>query len=326
MEERFLLLVGMELSGDISEAERQELTMLLQQNPSFSQQYDRIRQNWCAAENLGNDFNPDAQEAWQKVKGRLDAVPHTAKTSIVTPWFRYLSYAASIILICTIALFTYRMLSHPALKVATSKGEHRKLILPDSSTIWLNESSQVEYAKDFNGQKERHLQLQGEAFFEVTKNPDRQFVVEAGTTNTTVYGTTFNLKASADDGVQVALMEGKVSFSERNGNWSEILTPGEQAYVNRRGQHGKNTFTDTNFMFWKSHSLHFTNRSVQDVLSVVGKSYHTKFILQDTLIARQQITTAVQGDAVQQAIDVLQVLLDVQFIKKGDAYIVKSIR
>jgi len=323
-EERFLMLVGRELSGDILPEEQVELALLVQQNQLFTQPYNQIRKNWRAAENVGNDFNPDAHKAWQKVKGRLEAAPMTVRTSVVKPLYRYLSYAASIILICTAAIFSYHLFLHSTLKVATLKGEYRKLTLPDHSTVWLNELSQVEYAKNFNVQNNRLVKLQGEAFFEVTKIQEKRFIVEAGTTKTQVYGTSFNVKALADEDLQVALLEGKVSFSDLNDNWTETLKPGELAYMNRNGRHGKQFFTDTNFMFWKNHVLRFSNQSVRNILAAVSKSYHTQFILLDSAIARQQITTLVKGDSVQQVIDVLQVLLDVHIVRKGDAYIVES--
>ena len=323
-EERFLILTGKELSGDISSEEHLELAILIQQNQLFAKEYNQIRQNWQAAENVGNDFNPDAYKAWQKVKGRLEAAPMTVRTSIVKPLYRYLSYAASIILICTVGLFLYHLSLPSTLKVATAKGERRELILPDHSTVWLNELSRIEYAKNFNGQSNRLVKLNGEAFFEVTKNPDKRFIVEAGATKTQVFGTSFNIKALVNENLQVALLEGKVSFSDLHDNWTEVLKPGEVAYLNRNGQHGKQSFGDTNFMFWKNHALRFSNQSVRDVFAAVGNSYHTQFILFDSAMGQQRITTTVKGDSVQQAIEVLQVLLDVNIVKKGNAYIVQS--
>jgi transmembrane sensor len=289
----------------------------------FAVQYNQIQQNWQAAEKVGNNFNPDAQEAWKKVKGRLEAAPMTATTSVIKPLYRYISYAASIILICIGALFLYPKFSPSTLKVATAEGERRKLILSGHSTIWLNGSSSVEYAKNFDGQSDRLVKLVGEAFFEVTKNSEKPFIVEAGTTKTQVYGTSFNVKAFLSENLEVALLEGKVSFSDLHDKWTEVLKPGEMAYMNRNGKHGKQLFADINFMFWKNHELHFNNQSVAHVLAVIGNSYHTKFILRDPTIINQKISTTVKGDSVQQAIEVLQVLLDVQIVKKGDAYIVQ---
>ena len=324
MVERFLILVGRELSGSISSTEQLELNELVQQNKLFAQQYNTIRQNWQAADTVGKDFDPDPLIAWQQVKGRLNAPRVPVRTSVIKPLYRYLSYAASIILICAAAFYSYRLFLPSSLKVATTIGEHRKLILPDHSTVWLNESSRIEYEKDFNGQNNRLVKLQGEAFFEVTKNPENHFIVEAGNTKTQVYGTSFNVKALANEDLQVALLEGKVAFSDLHDDWTEVLKPGELAYMKINGLHGKQVFTDTNFMFWKNHVLHFSNQSVQHVLAVIGNSYHTRFILADPTIANRQITTSVKGDSVQQTIDVLQVLLDVRIVKKGDAYIVQS--
>ena len=248
-EERFLILVGRELSGSISPTEQLELNNMVQQNKLFAQQYNIIRQNWQAAENVGKDFDPDAHKAWQKLKGRFDAARVPVRTSVVRPLYRYLSYAASIILICAAAFLTYHLFLPSSLKVATTTGERRRLILPDHSTVWLNESSQIEYEKDFNAQNNRLVKLQGEAFFEVTKNPQKRFIVEAGNTKTQVYGPSLNVKALAIEDLQIALLEGKVAFSDLHDDWTEVLKAGEMAYMKSNGLHGKQVFTDTNFAF-----------------------------------------------------------------------------
>lgn len=323
-EEQFLDLAGKELSGNITAIEKQELAVLLEQDISFAVQYDQISKNWQAAENLGKDFNPDAAVAWKKVKAKLLTQEVITPVTIVRPLFNYLKYAASILLICTAAFFSYQHFNNPLLMVETAKGEHRELTLPDHSKVWLNELSKIEYAENFDAQDKRLVKLRGEAFFKVAKNPSKRFIVEAGNTKTQVFGTSFNVKAIPDGALQVSLIEGKVSFSDLKDKWTENLKPGEQAYLNEDGQHGKRPFKDTNFMFWKSHELRFDNQRLSEVLAVIGENYHVKFVLADNALAKMQITTVVKGDSVQEVIDVLQVLLDVRVIKTHNSYTVQS--
>lgn len=324
-EDQFLNLTGKELSGNITDNEKQELAVLLQQDALFAQQYLQIKQNWLAAETLGENFNPDAHKAWQIVKGKILPAQEIAKpVAVVKPLYGFIKYAAAIVIFGMALFFAYRVLHEPTITVATLKGERRKITLPDHSTVWLNELSKVEYAQNFNDQDKRMISLQGEAFFEVTKNPDKRFVVEAQGTKTQVYGTKFNVKANQADGLQVALLEGKVSFSDLKDTWTEMLKPGDLAYFDSKAMHGKKTFNDTNFMFWKNHELQFNDQKLQDVLSIIGKNYHVQFEIQDGPLAQKRITTTLKGDSVQQVIQVLQVLLDVQVVKKQNAYVVQS--
>lgn len=324
-EEQFLDLVGRSLSGNSTAAEEQQLAALLDQDPLLAEQYRQIHQNWLEAEDFGKDFNPSAADAWQKVKVRLvPAQEVITPAAVVTPLFSYLKYAASILLFCTAAFFAYRSFRDPVITVETAKGERRELTLPDHSRIWLNELSRIEYAENFNTKEKRLVKLQGEAFFKVTKNPLKRFVVEAGDTKTQVFGTSFNVKAIKNEGLQVALLEGKVSFSDLKDHWTEALKPGELAYLDSDGKHGKRPFTDVNFLFWKNHELRFTDQKLEDILAVIGKNYHVQFDITDPALAKQQITTSIKGDSVQQVINVLEVLLDVRVVKKQNSYQLQS--
>lgn len=116
----------------------------------------------------------------------------------------------------------------------TPRGGQYQLVLPDGSRIWLNASSSLTFPVAFTG-KERRVSLQGEGYFEVTPNRNMPFTVEVNGTEINVLGTHFNVNAYTDeDGITTTLLEGKVRVS--TGNTSELLKPGQQAQLNRRGE------------------------------------------------------------------------------------------
>ncbi|MBC8035423.1 MAG: FecR domain-containing protein [Chitinophagaceae bacterium] len=324
-EAHFLDLAVKSVSGNITGEEQQELHEMMQGNVLLKAEYEQIRHSWHYVMGLGDDFKPDAKSAWQQVKNRLNIRPSAGQAVISRlPLYRYMKYAAVIIAIVSSAIVAYYIYSNQAVKVTTARGERRQVTLPDKSTIWLNEESRLEYARHMNDKEQRRILLEGEAYFEVTKNQNRPFIVEAGSSITRVLGTSFNLRAVEGERIEVGLMEGKVSFADVRSKWSLLLQPGEMAYMERDGGHGKTSYRDTNFLFWKNRMLRFSSQPLEQVLSILGKAYNVEFKLQDSVLAKRTITASLQGDTIQNAIDVLQVMLNVNIVKKGTTYLVRS--
>lgn len=93
--------------------------------------------------------------------------------------------------------------------VSTNNGQRTKVILPDSSIVWLKPNSNIAYA-GFNGAGERRVTLTGEALFEVTKNPNRPFVIQSGDYMVKVLGTSFNVRNTTTQPFQLTVLTGKV--------------------------------------------------------------------------------------------------------------------
>ena len=118
------------------------------------------------------------------------------------------------------------------LTIFTKYGEKQTITLPDGTKVIMNSGSTLSYPSSFHSGRE--VSLVGEAFFNVTKNPEKPFIVRSGGMATHVLGTSFNVKAYGDeDVVSIALKTGKVLIkNEASEAWSDvILTPGEKLLV-----------------------------------------------------------------------------------------------
>lgn len=103
--------------------------------------------------------------------------------------------------------------SAPVIHQVNSGMAMQKVILPDSSIVWLKPDSHLQYPEHF-GEDMRRVQLTGEALFEVTQKPRQPFVVEAGGYTAKVLGTSFNLRVlSATKGVELSVLTGKVAVA-----------------------------------------------------------------------------------------------------------------
>ncbi|MBX2925286.1 MAG: FecR domain-containing protein [Chitinophagaceae bacterium] len=162
--------------------------------------------------------------------------------------------------------------------ITTPKGGKYKIILPDGTKVWLNAGSSLRFPVAFTG-KSRNVYLQGEGYFEVSKDPVMPFYVNAGNSLVEVLGTHFNVNAYEDeDAVSTTLLEGKVKVDQNAVTGSTtgavILKPGEQADLSKSGR--ITTRRDVNIdevVAWKEGFFDFKNIPVTDLMRQIVRWY-----------------------------------------------------
>ncbi|WP_400262666.1 FecR family protein [Sphingobacterium sp. SG20118] len=152
------------------------------------------------------------------------------------------------------------------------KGTTMRLLLPDSSIVYLNSSSSMDLYASF-GRTERQLELDGEAFFEVAHNKDLPFVVSAKNTKVAVLGTKFNLSAYVtDNAVKTTLISGMVDVSANSKH--KQITPGQQAVVDSKNSIVVEKTVDIRTVLaWKEGYFRFKNESIQKIMIDLAKWY-----------------------------------------------------
>ncbi|MFC0515306.1 FecR family protein [Mucilaginibacter angelicae] len=157
--------------------------------------------------------------------------------------------------------------------VTTPKGGQYKIILPDGTNVWLNAASSITYPTVFKG-TERVVTLNGEGYFEVTKNKAMPFRVKSALQTIEVLGTHFNINAYADEAlVKTTLLEGSVKVMSATN--SIIIVPGEQAVINRTGNGaiGKQQANPDKEVAWKNGVFSFADEDIREVMRQVSRWY-----------------------------------------------------
>lgn len=113
-------------------------------------------------------------------------------------------------------------------EVIVGRGTEHEVRLPDGSRVWLNACSRLRYAARFGG-TERHVELEGEAYFSVSADKSRPFVVDAGGVQVRAYGTEFNVRARRGGCVRTTLVSGSVAVRLADGGQETLLAPGLSA-------------------------------------------------------------------------------------------------
>lgn len=155
--------------------------------------------------------------------------------------------------------------------LTTPMGKDFHIILSDGTHVWLNAGSCLTYPSVFTGTT-RTIQLQGEAYFEVTKDEAHPFIVESGALRTTVLGTSFNVRFYEQEEPHVTLAEGSVNVAHRK--QSVTLVPGEDATFNQEGDLISHPVNVQAFTSWKDGHFYFDGIAFKQMMIDLGRWYN----------------------------------------------------
>jgi ferric-dicitrate binding protein FerR (iron transport regulator) len=151
----------------------------------------------------------------------------------------------------------------------------QKLVLSDGSIVWLNPKSKVIYPHNFTSTL-RKVQMQGEAFFEVSPDPKRPFIIYSGNVITRVWGTSFRIRAYENIPFEVSVLTGKVSVQLQTRKDSElILLPQQTAtYLTASDLLKKGIEKKTSAMsIWHKETMTFDNEPIREVIKVLNAQF-----------------------------------------------------
>lgn len=170
------------------------------------------------------------------------------------------------------------------IEVKTNPGMTTSIVLPDSTMVCLNSESMLRYPSHF-GDALRKVELEGEAFFDVTSNKEKRFVVSMGEqSQIEVYGTSFNVEAYAKDNkISTTLIEGSIGFiyKDKDGNTKEVGLSPHQKLVYEPSLDKTQVYTTSGETetAWKDGKIIFNNTSMDEVLRMLSKRFNVEFVL-----------------------------------------------
>ncbi|RDV15290.1 DUF4974 domain-containing protein [Pontibacter diazotrophicus] len=319
MDSKYWDIAAKQLQGKASPAEQEALRQWLAQDPAHTEQF-RAQQRLWELTPPAPPAEVDTAAAWQKVKGRLQAAPEKPEAKFIPMYRTLLRVAASVALLIGLAwVMQFYFFPYYGMQVVRSGNGTIAVMLPDSSQVWLNRNSLLAYDPDFDA-AERVVQLEGEAFFEVQRNPQRPFLVQAEAANTRVLGTSFNLRAyPAEETVELTVATGKVAFSASEANAEAIVTPGFAAVLNKQSNTiDRFKISSANAWAWQSGRLQFEGQSLAEVVQVLERYYGVRLQLQPESLATCRFTGSFVNAALEEVLQVLEATLQLEYKKQDD--------
>lgn len=194
-----------------------------------------------------------------------------------------LRYAAAIVAVMVLAAgltYWFRDKTEEWVVASAAHGQVREMLLPDGTKVWLNQSSVLKYPRAFEG-KERHVYLDGEAYFEVARNHEKPFTVKSPAMDVRVLGTSFNIKCRPDNSfAETTLVEGEVEVKDKSDKGRIALLPGQKAVLNRvTGRMQVKQVDPKMEIVWHNDLIPFEKSSIFQIAAVLERFYGVKIIL-----------------------------------------------
>lgn len=260
----------------------------------------------------------DKEKGHQRFMASISRRPETKRHQL---WMRVCRIAAVLIpvllvvnigveltekpLVASVAGYTYE-----PVEVVAMNGARVFCMLPDSSTVWLRSGTKLIYDKNMRAAAERRVHIEGEAYFDVFKNPEKPFYVRLKNLDIKVTGTEFNCSTDYLNALRVTLTEGHVEMQQtlKNGKITlATLTPGQYFNYNTERNSFRVEKIDVRKQIgWKDNYMLFENDLMSDVIESISHWYGVEIILADKEIAHMRFTAHFENLRLNQVIDILE--------------------
>lgn len=245
-------------------------------------------------------------------------------------YLRHFRNAAAILLIPVLGLAFYFFSKYHSVRsgesisgisyneVFSSVDAITKVLLPDSSIVWLNHSSSLRYPAEFD-RKNRNVELKGEGYFEVASNPDKPFVVTVDNINIVALGTTFNVMAYPEENrIETSLIEGRVELQLTVGKKSSTvleMNPEDIIiYTRDNGEVTRLTIKDDRYFSWKDGKLVFTAEPMSEVVKKLNRWFNADIEILDPRVEGLTLTATFINENLTQVLDLISMVSPVKYV------------
>lgn len=253
------------------------------------------------------------------------------KKSIV-PFFRWWSKVAAILIIPLIfACFYFFLTGVPSnnnnsrvVKYIVPAGQKSNVILADGTHVWLNSGSTLSYPEN-NSQSVRKVHLEGEAYFEVTKDTQRPFLVETRDYTVKVHGTHFNVQAyTTSKESEVILAEGSVSVLTPDQREIIKMEPGQRFYSDRNKRCTISNVDPNLYLSWKDNVLSVDNEELQHLIIRMERWYGVKINVVDfERVKNIRYTMTIKTESLREMLSLMNFVTPLTYHINGDKITIK---
>ncbi|HBZ22337.1 MAG TPA: hypothetical protein DEO60_14485 [Bacteroidales bacterium] len=282
---------------------------------------------WKEIKEMNSDREIDVDKAWNKLHSRLSEnglikkAPPVRRILTGTAFFRI---AAAVLLLAGIGSVLLFMndkgvLSSKTVVATTDNQKNLQVTLPDGSNIFLNRNTRLSYRKNF-GRHERNVTLSGEAFFDVTRNENNPFIIDAGKASVKVLGTSFNvITSNQDSAVEVFVKTGQVMVSGSESSDNLILEPGYiGTMLPERSE--KSVNNNPNYLSWKTGLLVYDGQTLDIVFGDLKRVYNMDIVADDPEIITNTWTSPIDNQTQETIIRLICTSFNLSYTKEGNVY------
>ncbi len=306
------------IKGECSSEERKEIIELLERDEVLRKEYADIKNIWALTKDHRAISDDEITEEYQRINKRIKYLNISS----------YLKYAAILILtFCSGGVLFYLLFSpqNQPLKAVQKEMRHQiivplgqtaEVIMPDSTRVTINSGSKLTYTtspSSFN----RKVELDGEAFFDVKKDPDHPFIVKTALISIKVLGTAFNVEAYKDalQEVKTTLIRGKVEIDDSMNNKLADLEPGMMANYIKAKQSLMLSKVDIDlYTSWKNGLLTFRDVPLSEIAKRMERWYNVQIVFETSGLKNLRYSGAIlRGKPIDQILEVMKITANIHY-------------
>lgn len=300
------------LSGTLSEEEKARLS----QSPEMEQIW---LQQWEQASDRSLEVNPD--QLWVGIRQQTDQKNRLWKSY----FYKWYSVAASILLVIALGGITYlwnQKTAAPVYVVTSGIQNLEKIQLPDGTHVCLGPSSRLEYPSEFRTDS-RNVRLEGQAFFDVAKDPSKPFRVQMDDMQVEALGTAFELFNYEDsEDMEAILVNGKIKVSFEQDNKvvkEQIINPDERLIWHKKNNQVEVGKIDADkYTLWRTGVLSFENENLAMIIPRLERWYGRKIQCEESLLNNYRFTFKVRDESLDVILFIMRQSAPLQYKKNTD--------
>ncbi len=275
---------------------------------------------WEESKKIASQSTIDENAAWERFRERIKPADAMVLNKTNGRRMNVLKAAAGIAILLLGSWMVSYLWNSPATITLASGNSVRVDTLPDGSVVTLNAHSSIQFPKNFSG-KTRPVQLQGEAFFDVSPDKNKPFRIHAGEVDIQVLGTSFNVRNTREQ-TEVIVETGIVRVAKKNN--SVKLLPNQKAIVTQQARSPmvvKNN--DELYNYYRTNTFVCNNTPLYRLVEVLNKAYNTHIIIANDQIKNLPLTSTFREENLQNILSTVVETFHLNMENHGDTIVLK---
>ena len=314
------------LLGECSVEEKIEVEKWLAESEEHRAHYKQFSLIWEQSKNIISNVEVDEDAAWQRLQTRM-------KRGKIVRMYRVASAMAASVIVVLGLLWVFNINKNettkpqlvkttaPATQIIHSSQQGLIDTLIDKSIVTLNKNAALEVPERFEG-NERRVSLKGEAFFAISHNKEKPFIIETQSdVQIKVIGTSFNVK-SYPEYTEVIVETGVVELQGKG----EIvrLRANQKAKIYKKDKSIKvEKNTDKLYQYYRSKTFECDETPLWKVVEVLNEAYEEKIIISNRALRDMPLTTQFDNEELDLVMEVLSETFEFSIEKQNNTYFIK---
>lgn len=344
-DKRIIALLTRRAAGELSAQELAELQKLLADHPDGVYYEEFVRELWVNARALG--VGEDRVDYFDRHKQRhgaqLDFEERPARWGLreLVGSRQLVLYVLALVVVSTLGLWLFSGVeeAQPSgrVEIVAERGVRKQLVLPDGTKVWLNADSRLSYDGMLETGDTRNVRLEGEAYFDVTRNRNRPFIITTDKISIKVLGTTFNVKAYPEEAkAEATLISGEIELTVNDRPKEKILMepnekvavvdhplpeaqsdgPDEKRLTLTIGSLSKVQVDDQEYIeetLWVENKLMIKNETMEEIVPKLERWYNVDITLRDPRIRAYRYTATITEENIGDVLEAMQLIKSFHF-------------